>query len=225
MIEELRKIIELFLDKSKHWTLRAGIFMSILGFIFIIDFCLNFSYNYHLNNKLNHLEKVNSLKIQYKNDSIKLKNIIALEKRILGKKHYSDYLFNLDLPSTFSFNDDKKNINPKIRDLKLENNDRIEKKNIPSYFWMFITSNYFFILIFSILIFLPLFGKQQRTLKSLSGWFAGLVSFSLIMIIVTWIAFKIPIIDNNPIYNYILNVIIHTFFIVIIVKNSDKELN
>ena len=105
------------------------------------------------------------------------------------------------------------------------NNDRIEKKNIPSYFWMFITSNYFFILIFSILIFLPLFGKQQRTLKSLSGWFAGLVSFSLIMIIVTWIAFKIPIIDNNPIYNYILNVIIHTFFIVIIVKNSDKELN
>ena len=76
MIEELRKIIELFLDKSKHWTLRAGIFMSILGFIFIIDFCLNFSYNYHLNNKLNHLEKVNSLKIQYKNDSI------ALKKRI-----------------------------------------------------------------------------------------------------------------------------------------------
>ena len=79
MIEEIRKIIEIFLDKSKHWTLRAGIFISILGFIFIVDFSLNLSYNYHLSNKLEHLEKINSLKKVYENDSLKLKNILETE--------------------------------------------------------------------------------------------------------------------------------------------------
>ena len=89
MIEEIRKIIEIFLDKSKHWTLRAGIFISILGFIFIVDFSLNLSYNYHLSNKLEHLEKINSLKKVYENDSLKLKNILETENRIILKKHYT----------------------------------------------------------------------------------------------------------------------------------------
>ena len=227
MIEEIRKIIEIFLDKSKHWTLRAGIFISILGFIFIVDFSLNLSYNYHLSNKLEHLEKINSLKKVYENDSLKLKNILETENRIILKKHYSDYLLNLDLLDNFSFNDPKKSISPKINDQKPKNNTIpktiTKKKNIPSYFWMLVSSNYFLLLVFVILIFVPLFGKEQRTLKSLTGWFAGLISFALMIFIITWIAFKIPILFGNPIYNYILNAVIHTVFIALIVMNSDKR--
>lgn len=166
MIEEIRKIIEIFLDKSKHWTLRAGIFISILGFIFIVDFSLIFSYNYHLSNKLEHLEKINSLKKVYEKDSLKLKNILETENRIICKKHYSDYLLNLDLLDNFSFKDSKKSIIPKINDQKAKNNTTpkiiTNKKNIPSYFWMMISSNYFLLLVFVILIFLPLFGKEHK---------------------------------------------------------------
>jgi hypothetical protein len=227
MIEEIRKIIEIFLDKSKHWTLRAGIFISILGFLFIVDFSLNLSYNYHLSNKLEHLEKINSLKKVYEKDSLKFKNIVELENRIICKKHYSDYLLNLDFSDNFSFKDSRKSITTKINEQKPKNNTTAKnitnKKNIPSYHWMLISSNYFFLIVFVILIFVPLFGKEQRTLKSLTGWFAGLISFALIIFIVTWIAFKIPIINNNPIYNYILNALIHTVFIAVIVKNSDKK--
>ena len=196
MIEEIRKIIELFLDKSKHWTLRAGIFISILGFLLIIDFSLNLSYNYHLSNKLEHLEKINTLKNIYDKDSIKLKEISITENRVLCKKHYSDYLFYFDLSESFFLSESKKSITPKIKDQKPKNNTNpksaIIKKNIPSYFWMLFSSNYFFLLVLVVLVFVPLFGKEQRTLKSLTGWFAGLISFSLIILVITWIAFKIP---------------------------------
>jgi hypothetical protein len=33
MIDGIINIIKLFLDKSKHWTLRAGVFISIIGFM------------------------------------------------------------------------------------------------------------------------------------------------------------------------------------------------
>ncbi|MEN9323541.1 MAG: hypothetical protein RL699_1321, partial [Bacteroidota bacterium] len=45
MIDGIINIIKLFLDKSKHWTLRAGVFISIIGLLLILDFTLNLSYN------------------------------------------------------------------------------------------------------------------------------------------------------------------------------------
>lgn len=227
MIEGIKNIIELFLDKSKHWTLRAGIFISVCGVLFILDFTLDISYNYYVSRKLDNLEKIQILKKDYSTDTLKLKKIVFLEEKIMSKKHYSEFIFpDFSFPD-FSFNSSKKSSIPKITDQKPTKivipKATTNNTNIPSYFWMFVSSNYFFLLIFVILIFLPLFGKDQRTLKSLTEWFAGLVSFSLLMFVVTWIAFKIPILFGNPIYNYILNVIIQTIFVAVIVNNSDKK--
>lgn len=222
MIEGIKNIVELFLDKSKHWTLRAGVFISIIGVLFILDFTLDLSYNYYVSRKLENLEKIQILKKDYSADALKLKKIVFLEDKILNKKHYSEFIFpDLSFPD-FSFSSLKnsttantKDQNPtKIVRPKIKTN----KPNIRSYFWMLLSSNYIFVIVFVVMIFLPLYGKEQRTLKSISGWFAGLISFSLIIILVTWISFRIPLIYNEPIYNYILNFSIHTFFIILIAK-------
>lgn len=145
----------------------------------------------------------------------------------MSKKHYSEFIFpDLSFPD-FSFSSLKNSTIAKTTD---QNPTKIvipktktNNPNIRSYFWMLISSNYLFVIVFVIMIFLPLTGKEQRTLKSISGWFAGLVVFSLIIIFVTWISFRIPLINNEPIYNYILNFIIHTLFIVLIAKNNNNK--
>ncbi len=167
MIEEIKNIIELFLDKSKHWTLRAGIFISVIGVLFILDFTLDISYNYYVSRKLDNLEKIQILKKDYSTDTLKLKKIVFLEEKIMNKKHYSEFIFpDFSFPD-FSFNSFKKSSIPKITDQKPTKivipKATTNNSNIPSYFWMFVSSNYFFLLIFVILIFLPLFGKDQRT--------------------------------------------------------------
>jgi hypothetical protein len=229
MIEGIKNIIELFLDKSKHWTLRAGVFISIIGVLFILDFTLDLSYNYYVSRKLENLEKIQILKKNYSTDSLKLNKILFLEEKIMNKKHYSEFLFpDFSFPD-FSVNSLNKSNTSKIKD---QNPTKIvtpkiitNKPNIRSYFWMLLTSNYLFVLVFVVLLFVPLSGKEQRTLKSISAWFASLISSSLMIIFITWIAFKIPLIYNEPIYNYILNFLIHTVFIIIIVKLNKKNKN
>lgn len=227
MIEGIKNIVELFLDKSKHWTLRAGVFISVIGVLFILDFTLDLSYNYYVSRKLENLEKIQILKKDYSTDDLKLKKILFLEEKIMSKKHYSEFIFpDLSFPD-FSFSSLKNSTIAKTTD---QNPTKIvipktktNNPNIRSYFWMLISSNYLFVIVFVIMIFRPLTGKEQRTLKSISGWFAGLVVFSLIIIFVTWISFRIPLINNEPIYNYILNFIIHTLFIVLIAKNNNNK--
>lgn len=145
-----------------------------------------------------------------------------LEEKIISKKHYSEFVFPDLSFSSFKNSTIAKttNQNPtKIVTPKIKTN----KPNIRSYFWMLLSSNYIFVIVFVVMIFLPLTGKEQRTLKSISGWFAGLFVFSLNIIFVTWISFRIPLIYNEPFYNYILNFIIHTIFIVLIAKNNSNK--
>lgn len=227
MIGEIKNIIELFLDKSKHWTLRAGVFISVIGVLFILDFTLDLSYNYYVSRKLENLEKIQILKKDYSNDVLKLKKITSLEEKIIDEKHYSEFIFpDLSFPD-FSFSSLKNSTIAKTIDQKTTKTVipkiNTNTKNIRSYFWMLFSSNYLFVIVFAVMIFLPLTGKEQRTLKTISGWFAGLVLFSLIIIFVTWISFRIPLILNNPIYNYVLNFIIHTLFIILIAKNNKTK--
>ena len=205
MIEGLKNIIELFLDKSKHWTLRTGVFISIIGLLFVLDFTFDLSYNYFVNNKLENIEKIQIIKKGYSNDTLKLKKIISIEYQIINKKHYTESLF-------LSFNSLKKSIIPNTIDQNPTSNT-IPKTinntaNIRSYFLMLLSSNFLFLIILAILLFSPFFDKELKSLKSLSSWFASVISFTLTIFITTWLTFKIPIIYNEPFYNYLLNIIL-----------------
>jgi hypothetical protein len=90
---------------------------------------------------------------------------------------------------------------------------------------MTFTSNYLFVIILPFLIFLPLYNKDGRKASNLAGWFASLIMIGIFGAITTWIAYKIPIIWNNPIWNYVLNFLIHTIFWILIIKGNEKNKN
>ena len=220
MIEGIKNIIELFLDKSRHWTLKAGVFISVIGLLFILDFMFNLSYNYFINNKLENIEKLQIIKKGYSEDTLKLKKIQELEENVLNEKHYTESFF-------LSFNSLKKSIIPNTTDQNVDNKNipknATNKKNIPSPFLMLLTSNLLFLILLIILIFRPFFDKELKTIKTLSSWFASITVLITLITITVWLSFQIPIFYNQPIYNYVLNFILHVILIIGIVKIFGKN--
>ncbi len=221
MISDFFKtIVEVVLDKSKSFGFKTALFVSVIGAIFIVDCFFNVSYNFHVSNKLTNLERVNVLKTYYQYDSLQMIRLFEIESKLLNRKHYSEFI-----TSQLS----KIELKPKIEDLE---NDQIikakkEKRSTArSRFWMIFTSNYLLIVLLPIILFLPLFSKEKILGHFILGWFASIVFLSGFIIITSWIAFQIPVIFNSPIWNYFLNALIHTFFIVVVViASKDKKKN
>lgn len=214
MIDGFKFIIEFIQDKTKHWTIKTAMFVTIFAILIIVDFISKFTYNYHISSKLDDLEKVTTLKERYDADSINLFKILQIEKKIFERKHYSEYFFNFNLkeqklPSESVF----KNNNEPVTVIK-----QIKKISRPSYFWMLVSSNLLFIILFPFILFMPLYGSEKISMRVLTNWFATLTVFSIIIIIVTWLAMQIPVINGKPIYNYLINFLIHIFVLVGISK-------
>jgi hypothetical protein len=216
MVEFFKHIYDLVFDKTKSWGVKTAATISIIGFLFLADLLFNFTYNIFINNKINQLEKIQTLKNSYKTDSLSLAKILLIEKKVLNGEHYADLIFrNL---SNFTFKFDVKK-GKEVQKPKVE----IIEKPIRSIFWMALSSNYFFALILPFLLFIPLFGKGARHLNALLGWFSTLIMIGVVGSITTWISYQIPLILGNPIYNYVLNFFIHSIFWVIVFKLSKKS--
>ncbi|MFV8344896.1 hypothetical protein [Flavobacterium sp. ZB4P13] len=209
MIETVENFIKLILDKSKHWTYKIAILISIISTLFILDFTFKISYNHFLSNKLQNLEKIQILKKSYTNEPKKLSNLKKIENSIFYEKHYSEYIETIDL-LVAKTPIEKKNITKPIP----------RKPEIRSYSWMLVSSSLVFIIII-IVLFTMLFKKGQ-TFKTILNWFSTLIVFTLLSVFSTWIAFKIPLIFGIPTLNYILNFILHCGFIYLITKLNDK---
>ncbi len=228
-MEHLKSIIELFLDSSKHWGLKFSILISIIGFVFITDFSLNISQNIFTSNKLDNLEKIQKLKKGYENDSLNLLKIKSIELKIIEKKHYSDYL--IDLNSFFNFSEKvitkskilQKNLTKNTKTVKIVKPKITEIINIRSNFWMTVTSSYIFIIVFIFALFMPITERQKITFKTLFNYFEILLMSLGLTFLFTWLSFKIPLILNIPVLNYILNMVIHFTIIFAISKVAQKN--
>lgn len=89
---------------------------------------------------------------------------------------------------------------------------------------MVLSSNYLLAIMIPFVIFLPLYDKNSRSGNGIAGWISALAIFGGIISLITWISYQIPLIWNNPIWNYILNFLIHTLFWVLIIKlENDKN--
>jgi len=93
----LDRVFKFFENKSIHFGLRTSMFIISIFVFTTCDYYFNFSYDYHLSNKIEKLKSINSLKKIYKSDSLKLSEFTELENRIFKRTHYSDKLRNLDL--------------------------------------------------------------------------------------------------------------------------------
>ncbi|NMH86401.1 hypothetical protein [Flavivirga algicola] len=215
-----KHFIDLIKDKTTSWGFKTALFISVIALLFASDYYLGFSYNYHLNNKIGQLEKIGNLKKKYESDSIILVELTKMERKVFSKKHYSDELYRLflkdsikyEIPETIDQNDPK-------------NNYPITNTNKPirSIFWMAFSSNFLFTIMLPFLIFLPLYSKDGRKANAIVGWFASIIMIGIIGVITTWVSYQIPLILETPIWNYVLNFLIHTIFWSVIIKLGNNK--
>ena len=217
MIESIKHFFNLLFDNSKSWTFRAAAGISILGFLVLTDLTLNFSYNLHTNNKIDQLEKIQSIKKGYKSDSLKLNKIVILENKVLNKEHYTEFLSRNMSKISFMTDIKDQNLNQST------NETTTTIKPVKSLFWMAFSSNYLLAILLPFLIFLPHSDRDSSPGTGILGWFASIIMIGTMGVLVTWISYQIPLIWNNPIWNYILNFLIHTLFWISIVKLYKKN--
>jgi hypothetical protein len=211
-LEFIKQIKELIFDSSSSWGTVLAKFITLIVFLIIVDMAFNFTYNLQVSNKLSQLEKISILKAEYKEDTLKLIEIKKIENGIFEKEHYSEFFSRIF--SKISF--------PKETKLQKthQNNTPIIKTTKPifSLFWMAFSSSYILSIILPFLFFLPVYNKEIRTVNGMAGWTASVVMILGMIAISTWISFQIPLIFGNPIWNYILNFLIHTLIWILIIK-------
>lgn len=209
---EIKSYIDFLLDKSKSISHRLAVFISIITILIIGDYFSKFTYNIHLSNKLENLKLVSELKNTFKNDSIHYAELLTIEKRLINREHYFDFIFRQASKIDF--------ISRKVPAKSHQTNSVIKINNTPirSMFWMVISSTYVLLILLIFFILYPIFGKDKKYPYLLVGWFASLIILSLVIAGITWTAYLIPVLFGNPIWNYVLNAIIHLTITIVLVK-------
>ncbi len=154
-------------------------------------------------------------------DSLRLEQVLKLGEYNTGDRDYSGSLHFFDSLTTSNQSIIQKK---EIRKTTNYNKSKIDKR---SRIWMFVSSNYLFLLISLMLWIFPWFSKEQKKGSIFIGIFASQVMLIIIMLVVYWTAYFIPLLIGNPLCNYALNAIIHlALFILgtrIIIKASTKK--
>jgi hypothetical protein len=80
MFESIKSVLEILTDKSKSLGFRTAIFISTIGLLIIVDLIFNFTFDIHISNKLNNLEKYISLSKYIKKIQWNLKGLMFWKK-------------------------------------------------------------------------------------------------------------------------------------------------
>ena len=207
-------------DRTTSWGFKTALFVTIISLVFITDFYLGFSFNFYMNNKIEQIENIKKLQRYNQSDSLIINELNEMERTVITRKHYSYRLSRLFLKDSI-----KSETSDIIDQNKPQNNNAtiITNNPIRTKFWMTLSSSFILLFTFILLLFMPAYDSNFRKGNGLLGWFASLIFLSLLILIVIWVAYQIPLIYNKPYLNYILNSIIHLFFTYILIKISSKN--
>lgn len=217
MFGDIKDIFELFLDRSKSLSQRAAFFIILVSLAFLVDYCFNISYSFYITNKLNNLESVNRLKTIYQSDTVQFQKLLIVENKLLNKQHYFEFLSRQ--LSRIDF------ISSKVPETNHQINsvNNIPNNTIRSRFWMMFTSSFFLVIFFLLFVFFPIYNKDKQDRNTILGWIAALIVISVLIVVITWTAYQIPVLFGNPLWNYILNFIIHLFFVSLLIRLASKS--
>lgn len=205
------RITDFVFDERKKISSKAAIIvLSLLGLL-LIDNLIGFSYSYLLNNKVEQVQKLNSIISDKSSDKLTIKHAIKLRNETLLRKNIfekmNDYFVDI------SFVNNSKPEKPNLKEGKINN-------FTPNKFWFHITSSglyYFFgILMIPLMLILDKSSSlAQRITMSilLSAMFGGIGVFFF------WVCSLIPmILENSWGLNYLVNLFIQGFMIFMMFK-------
>tara|TARA_R110001606_G_C15298763_1_gene642349 strand:- start:181 stop:849 length:669 start_codon:yes stop_codon:yes gene_type:complete len=218
---DFSSIIHFLTDKTRNLSSKALFIVFGVILLVFLDNTFSFSYYYNTSQKITQVNKINEVlkdstfSVLEKKKLIKLRTDI-IEHKTLKDKSY-DYLTNLNFETSEG---DHSKIIETVKS-EAQRNSRIH----------FITSSWWLILsfgIFAIAIPFLLLTQKRDIFNTLLG-FIFIEGFAyLIALLLSKIFSFIPLIDNNPIYNYILNVILSgiiLFILVLVAKNKKTNPN
>jgi hypothetical protein len=209
---DFSSILHFLTDKSRKISTKAIVIVLSLLLLAIIDNTFSFSYFYNTSNKVNQLQKISEILKDKTLDKTENEKILLLRKDILTHQTYKDkiynYLTNLDFDTTKKIDEAESN--------------QIGQRN--EYIHL-LTSAWWLLLPIGLLILLyPYIIISER--KQILNTTIGLIFLTglsyLVSLLLSKIFSFIPLIDNNPIYNYILNFILSGLILLIITLMGNK---
>jgi hypothetical protein len=207
-------IFKFFTDSNKKFSHKTILVLFSIFIIIVLDNVLSFSYYYNNEKKISQIESINNI-VKDSSITIKEKNsLIFLRNNIISHKTWKDNIW--DFFTTIEFKDDLKSSTEVNNSSKKDIEIKKINNTVRNYYIHFITSSWIFLLVILIFSIVGFSDKNTSFLTALMIILFFITPFSLFL---GWIFAKIfsfiPIIQNNPIYNYILNFVL-SFVIILI---------
>lgn len=213
------KLTDFVFDERKKISSKAAIIiLSLLGLL-LIDNLIGFSYSYVLNNKIEQVQKLNTIISDNSSDKPTIKQAIILRNETLLRKNVIESVYDYLVGLSFNENLSKPN--------KTNSNEKINHENTPNKFWFQMSSSgiyYFFgILMLPIILFLD---KSSSVLQRVTVSILLFAMFSGIGLFFFWICSLIPMVLNNSWgLNYLINIIIQCSIIFLMFKFNKNTQN
>ncbi|MCA4809618.1 hypothetical protein IF128_07670 [Empedobacter stercoris] len=194
-------IIHYFTDSKNKLSHKAIMIILTVILVIFIDNTLSFTYSYNINNKIEHVEKLNSI-IKDTSLSKKEKAILKeLRNNVLNHQTLKDIAY--DKYTSLDFKSKEVVQKPIVKN---EKKSKLKERN----YWIhFISSSW--LIIISMLV-VPFVGYTKNS-SFFYYIFIIIIFVEPILYFISWTFAKtfslIPIILDNPTLNYILNAILH----------------
>lgn len=203
-MELINSILHFLTDKTKKLPHKVILCLVALIFIVVIDNFLSFTFSYNNSNKIEQIQGINKILSDTTLTKYEKEKLLTLRQNIVNHNTWKDKAYNF--LNNFKFNEkiegEKKITIPEIK------TDDKTKAIERDYYWHFVSSSWIFIFLMVILPFIMFFDKQS------SFWqVVGIIIIvEPILYCICWLYGKvfsyIPVIDENPLYNYILNALL-----------------
>lgn len=192
--------VQFLLDEKRRLSSKAAVSVLIVVGILVVDNILGFSYYHSNNNKIDQLQKLNSILQDTKVDSTTKVFATNLRSEVIGRNNIFTRAFNfLWGKSSTSLNEDART-------------KEVADKNE---FWFNLSAGgvYFLLAFITIPVFL-ITGEKAAFIRRLATGITSAVSLFLLGLFMIWIGQLIPQISSNTwIWNYIINFFIQVFII------------
>jgi hypothetical protein len=210
-------ILVFFTDKSRSLGSRGLFLVIFLSTFFVLDYFSGLTFYIATSFKLDQIEKIEKIKIENPNNIDLHEELNKIESELIQRKNIQEYFSFFENPPKDSLKINKFNsLNPSESTLDIS---FIRRSNILH----IVTSSYSFVIIILILPFT--FFTEKRTDKN---FIVGIIFGIIILLGLTWFfsyLFSLIPLLKYPWINYMLNIFLHTLFLIAISKTTKKNAN
>lgn len=191
IVENIKNAFDFFIAKEHSLGKKSVIFLSIVMVLIFIEVIFKFSYNVHVNNKLNQLSTISSIQKNKLKNASEIEYLRLQKDEILNRQHYFYYVKKY----YFSLSE---SINHKAKPTNIE----IKIKPKLSIFYTALSSSLFLIIVWIVFLLSPIF-SNHRAFTDIYDFISATLIIGILVSIITAVFMLFPVV-YRPIINYIL---------------------